>query len=86
MGNWEAAERSPVLYPDAGLVMFTGFATVDSAVQSMKLGVSDYLPKPLCCDELLEVLQRALDKTLKSRRDREIERTYGEAVGPRSKF
>lgn len=66
-------------HPDTGLVMFTGFATVDSAVQSMKLGALDYLPKPFTPDELLIVLQRALDKTLKSRRDREIEQTYGEA-------
>ncbi len=66
-------------HPNAGLVMFTGFATVDSAVQSMKLGALDYLPKPFTPDELLAVLERALDKTLKFRRDREIEETYGEA-------
>ncbi len=66
-------------HPNSGLVMFTGFATVDSAVQSMKLGALDYLPKPFTPDELLAVLERALDKTLRFRRDREIEETYGEA-------
>src|SRR5512139_2726159 len=66
-------------HPNTGLVMFTGFATVDSAVQSMKLGALDYLPKPFTPDELLEVLDRALKKTRKSRQDREIEQTYGEA-------
>jgi YesN/AraC family two-component response regulator len=67
-------------HPDTGVVVFTGFATVDSAVQSMKLGALDYLPKPFTPDELLTVTKRAFDKTLKSRRDREIEKTYAEAA------
>jgi CheY-like chemotaxis protein len=66
-------------HPDSGVVMFTGFATVDSAVESMKLGALDYLPKPFTPEELLEVTGRALDKVWKTRRDREIERTYAEA-------
>jgi FixJ family two-component response regulator len=66
-------------HPDSGVVMFTGFATVDSAVESMKLGALDYLPKPFTPEELLEVARRALDKVWKTRRDREIERTYAEA-------
>lgn len=65
--------------PDTGVVMFTGFATVDSAVESMKLGALDYLPKPFTPEELLEVVGRALAKTFKGRRDREIERTYADA-------
>ncbi len=66
-------------HPDSGVVMFTGFATVDSAVESMKIGALDYLPKPFTPEELLEVTGRALDKVWKGRRDREIERTYAEA-------
>jgi FixJ family two-component response regulator len=66
-------------HPNTGVVVFTGFATVDSAVQTMKLGALDYLPKPFTPDELIEVTKRALDNTLKSRRDREIEKTYSDA-------
>jgi YesN/AraC family two-component response regulator len=66
-------------HPDCGVVMFTGFATVESAVESMKLGALDYLPKPFTPEELIEVLNRALGKTLKARRDREIVETYTEA-------
>jgi len=65
--------------PGVGVVMFTGFATVDSAVESMKLGALDYLPKPFTPEELLNMVERALEKTWKSRRDSEIERTYTEA-------
>jgi len=66
-------------HPGTGVVMFTGFATVESAVESMKLGALDYLPKPFTPDELLEVTEKALAKTYKARRDIEIEKTYAEA-------
>jgi CheY-like chemotaxis protein len=72
----EAVSRD---HPDTGVVMFTGYATVDSAVQSMKLGAFDYLPKPFTPDELLQVLDNALEKLRKARRDREIEGTYADA-------
>jgi CheY-like chemotaxis protein len=66
-------------HPDCGVVMFTGYATVESAVESIKLGALDYLPKPFTPEELSETIQKALDKVLKARRDREIESTYAEA-------
>jgi ActR/RegA family two-component response regulator len=66
-------------HPNCGVVMFTGYATVESAVESIKLGALDYLPKPFTPDELTETIQKALDKTLKGRRDREIESTFAEA-------
>ncbi len=66
-------------HPDTGVVMFTGFATVDSAVQSMKLGALDYLPKPFTPDELLETCAKALAAIAKKRSDRELERLYDHA-------
>ena len=66
-------------HPDCGVVMFTGYATVESAVESIKLGALDYLPKPFTPEELSETIQKALDKTFKGRRDREIEITFTEA-------
>lgn len=66
-------------HPDTGVVMFTGYATVESAVESMKLGALDYLPKPFTPEELMEVIQRAVANVRKSRRDREIEQTYADA-------
>jgi CheY-like chemotaxis protein len=75
----EALQAVAKDHPETGVVVFTGFATVDTALESMKLGALDYLPKPFTPDELLEVTARALEKVKKFRRDREIERTYAEA-------
>ncbi len=66
-------------HPDTGVVMFTGFATVDTAVQSIKLGALDYLPKPFTPDELLETCAKALATIAKKRSDLELERLYDNA-------
>jgi len=49
-----AAERPQI-------VMMTAHATVESAIEAMKLGAFDYLQKPFEIDELLVVVNRALD-------------------------
>ncbi len=43
------------------IVMMTAHASVESAVEAMKLGAIDYLQKPFEIDELLVVLRRALE-------------------------
>ena len=48
------AERPQVL-------MMTAHATVESAIEAMKLGALDYLQKPFDVDELLVVVRRALE-------------------------
>jgi two-component system, NtrC family, response regulator HydG len=44
------------------VMMLTGYATVEGAVQAVKTGVEEYLAKPFADDELLAAVQRALDK------------------------
>src|SRR5207253_2549026 len=43
------------------ILMMTAHATVESAIEAMKLGALDYLQKPFEIDELLVVVSRALD-------------------------
>ena len=46
--------------PETGVVVITGYATVASAVNAMKIGVSDYLPKPFTEDEFMAAVGDAL--------------------------
>ena len=49
--------------PEIPVVVITGFGTVASAVEAMKLGAADYLGKPLSSpDELRIVVRKALDQ------------------------
>src|SRR5512138_593885 len=43
------------------MLMMTAHATIESAIEAMKLGALDYLQKPFDIDELLVVVGRALE-------------------------
>jgi DNA-binding NtrC family response regulator len=49
-------------YPDAIIIMITGFSTVETAVEAMRLGAFDYIPKPFTPDEVSIVVKKALEK------------------------
>ena len=46
--------------PDTIVVVITGYASVDLAVESMKLGAFDYLPKPFTDDQIKIAVGRAV--------------------------
>lgn len=48
------------LHPDIGVVLMTAFGSVETAVEAMKHGASDYLTKPVKKDELLRVIERVI--------------------------
>lgn len=48
--------------PDTEVVVITGFATVDSAVEAMRKGAYHYLPKPYKIQELRILVLKALEK------------------------
>jgi DNA-binding NtrC family response regulator len=50
------------LYPDIEVVVITGHATVDSAVEAMRHGAYDYVTKPLKINELRMIIEKALEK------------------------
>ncbi|MGB9106009.1 MAG: response regulator, partial [Terriglobales bacterium] len=48
--------------PNSVVVIITGYATVSSAVQAMKMGAFDYISKPFTLDELRIMLERSMDE------------------------
>ena len=57
-GGIEALRRIKERRPEAVVVVVTGYATVQSAVQAMKHGAYDYVTKPFSMDELKMLLER----------------------------
>jgi two-component system, OmpR family, alkaline phosphatase synthesis response regulator PhoP len=47
---------------DAAFIVMTGFGTVDSAVEAMKLGAVDFVQKPFSPAEIREVVGRVLER------------------------
>jgi DNA-binding NtrC family response regulator len=62
LGGMELVRRITEQYPDVAVLVMTGFASVASAVEVMKLGALDYLPKPFTPEELRAVVRQALEK------------------------
>lgn len=54
--------RSRELRPAAEVIMITGHATLDSAIEAMKAGAFHYLTKPYRLDEVRQVVAAALEK------------------------
>ena len=62
LGGLEVLRRVKEAHPDMDVIMITGLSQIDTAVQAMKLGAFDYIPKPFEPDELKLVVQRALER------------------------
>jgi DNA-binding NtrC family response regulator len=62
VGGMEVLQAVKQKYPDIVVIVITGYATVASAVETMRYGAFDYLPKPFTPSEILAVLNRAMEK------------------------
>ena len=76
-GN-EALRRLKEIHPFPSVVMLTAYATVDNAIQALKVGASDFVKKPFENDHLIHIVHRSLEKyrTLreKERLEEEVQR------------
>jgi DNA-binding response OmpR family regulator len=62
MEGTEVLRRIKVLAPQACVVMMTAFASVELAVQAMKLGATDFLRKPLTPEMVRNAVAAALKR------------------------
>ena len=61
-----------LLNPNLPVIMITGYASVDTAIQSMKLGAFDYIKKPLDFDKLLKIVENAMKLSTLSEENRHL--------------
>ncbi len=66
MDGVEVTKSVKHMRPDIDVIIITGYASVETAVETMKYGAMDYVQKPFTEDELLEFVK----KTLIKRQDR----------------
>ena len=64
--------RCKELDPDAEVVLVTGYAAVDTAVEAMKRGAYHYVAKPFKLDEVREVVRGAAEKVALRRENRRL--------------
>ncbi len=64
--------KSRELYPDTEVLMITGYATLESAVDAMKHGAFYYIAKPFKLDEVRKVVKEAVEKVRLKKENREL--------------
>ncbi len=47
--------------PETAVILMTAYATIENAVEAMRAGAYDYLPKPFSLEQAQHVVQRALE-------------------------
>lgn len=62
MDGIEVLGRVRQRHPEVEVVMMTGYGTIDSAVEAIKLGAFDYLTKPFPEERLATVLERCFER------------------------
>ncbi len=86
LSGFEVLERIHDADPTVVPIVITGYATVSSAVEAMKRGAYDFLPKPFTPEEFRLIVRRGAEKrslvleTLALRRERELLREHFAAI------
>ena len=80
MDGYEVARRALQVWPDLLIIVVTGYATVEAAVELMKGGIFDILRKPFRYEELREKIDKSLlelDRREKKRLEKQSIRNFG---------
>jgi DNA-binding NtrC family response regulator len=80
MDGMELLRRARELNPELPIILITAWGGIDGAVQAMRNGAYDYLPKPLNIRELVDKIRKALQERAASLPKRAPAATRNEAI------
>ncbi len=63
------------MYPDVEIILITGHGDIDNAVEAMRIGAYDYIPKPFNLDRVELVVERAYQRSCLQRENRTFRHT-----------
>ena len=82
LGGMEVLRRVKKSHPDTPVIVMTGYASVASAVEVMKMGALDYLPKPFTPDELRAIVNQALAERRVRQQNRSLQQQISRSKTP----
>lgn len=62
LDGFQVIERARAIDPELVVVVITGYATIETAVEAMKAGAYDFLPKPFTPAELRLIIDRSFER------------------------
>ncbi len=81
MNGMEVLRTVKILQPDVPVIIITGYATVDTAVEAIQNGAFDYLAKPFTPEQITEKVRKAIARKAVLLKDVGISRDLGEYPG-----
>ena len=73
MNGIQVIETVKQLDPETEVVVMTGYASLNTAVECMKLGAADYLNKPINIDEIRIIITRMIEKRRLQQKAKEVD-------------
>jgi len=83
MGGLDALSRMRKLRNDLAVIAITGYPSIDSAVEAMKRGAADFLPKPFNREALRLVVAKALKQSRLERENARLRDELKAVRGPK---
>jgi len=82
IGGMELLEKIKSMDPEIAVIILTGYASIQTAIDALRLGASDYLIKPINIEELRIRVKKALERKELERKLKEAERriTYNATI------
>ncbi len=62
MDGIEVLNKIKSSWPDINVIMISGYSTVDTAVQALRCGADNFIPKPFSPDTIISAINEVIDK------------------------
>jgi DNA-binding NtrC family response regulator len=72
IGGIEMVQRSKEMSPDTEIIMVTGYGSVEKAIEATKAGAFYYVEKPVEFEELLVLIEKAIERKQQTKEIREL--------------
>jgi len=81
--GFEVLSRVKTEHPNTEVILITGYGTIENAVRGMKNGAFDYVTKPVLDDEMVVVIDRAVESVRLRSENADLRAQLANAKGPR---
>ena len=78
IGGLEVLRKARALCPELGVVVITAYASLESAVEALRLGAMDYVTKPFKVEEIKIVIEKVFDQIALRRENVHLRRQLSE--------
>ncbi|MEK7362709.1 MAG: sigma-54 dependent transcriptional regulator, partial [candidate division NC10 bacterium] len=77
----EILKTARELHPETVVVLITAYGTIESAIEAMRAGAYDYVTKPFRASEILQVVEKALERVHLRREVSQLRQAVAERFG-----